>query len=210
MSEPDHLYIKPMPLLATPSKGAAFPFFYVNPKDPKYTPIVQRFNTAKAPLDMFAPIGNSPVMISKTSLKKIVPIWHELAVKMKTDEEANAAFGWVVEMWAYSIASAQAGVEYNLHPEMMLQPPWDKSFSIKGKDAYIIHYTYGDDFDEEGRFTPGKVGSWHFDKRDYMQQAPSKIKMPPRGANPVVDKLVKMINDAIDEVPKETGNVWGI
>ena len=26
---------------------------------------------------------------------------------------------------------------------MALQPPWDTSFKIKGKDAYMIHYTYG-------------------------------------------------------------------
>ena len=49
------------------------------PEDPKFTPIVQRFNDVKAPISMFAPIGNSPVMISKTALKKVVPLWHELA-----------------------------------------------------------------------------------------------------------------------------------
>ena len=32
MSEPDHLYLRPMPLLATEKKAAAFPFFYINPK----------------------------------------------------------------------------------------------------------------------------------------------------------------------------------
>ena len=37
-----------------------------------------------------------------------------------------------------------------------------------GKDAYMIHFTYGDDFNEMGVFTPGKVGYWHWDKRDYM------------------------------------------
>lgn len=210
MSEPDHLYVRPMPLLATRTKAAAFPFFYVNPKDPKYTPIVQRFNDARAPIDTFAPIGNSPVMISKTALKKVVPLWHELAVKMKKDPEANRAFGWVVEMWAYSIASAQAGVEYALHPEMMLQPPWDTSFKINGKDAYLIHYTYGDDFDDGGRFTPGKVGSWHFDKRDYTARAPGKIPPPPKGANPVVHKLIQMINDAVDEIPANGGQPWGV
>jgi hypothetical protein len=89
MSEPDHLYLKPMPLLASMTKAAAFPFFYINPKDPRYTPIVQRFNTVGAPLSMFAPIGNSPVMISKTALAKVVPLWHELAVKMKKDPEVG-------------------------------------------------------------------------------------------------------------------------
>ena len=32
----------------------------------------------------------------------------------------------------------------------------------------MIHFTYGDDFNEMGVFTPGKVGYWHWDKRDYM------------------------------------------
>jgi len=209
MSEPDHLYLRPMPLLATPLKAAAFPFFYINPMDPKYTPIVQRFNKVKAPMSMFAPIGNSPVMISKTSLKKVVPLWHELAVTMKKDPEANAAFGWVVEMWAYSIASAQAGVTYQLFPEMALQPPWDTEFKLGGMDAYMIHYTYGDDFDDSGRFTPGKVGSWHFDKRDYMAKAPEKQTPPPLAANKVVHKLIEMLNTAIDEIPKG-GTPWGI
>ena len=58
-------------MLATPTRAAAFPFFYINPREARFTPIVQRFNTAKAPLEMFAPIGNSPVMISKESLKKV-------------------------------------------------------------------------------------------------------------------------------------------
>ena len=48
-------------------------------------------------------------MISVDQLREVVPVWHDLAVRMKKDEEANAAFGWVVEMWAYSIASAQVG-----------------------------------------------------------------------------------------------------
>ena len=31
----------------------------------------------------------------------------------------------------------------------------------------MIHFTYGDDFNEQGVFTPGKVGHWHWDKRDW-------------------------------------------
>ena len=44
MSEPDHLYLEPIPLLATEGFAAAFPFFYINPKEPRFTPIVQKFN----------------------------------------------------------------------------------------------------------------------------------------------------------------------
>ena len=82
MSEPDHLYLKPMPLLASMTKAAAFPFFYINPKDPRYTPM-------GANMLRGAPTGNSPVMISKTALAKVVPLWHELAVKMKKDPEVG-------------------------------------------------------------------------------------------------------------------------
>jgi hypothetical protein len=50
-----------------------------------------------------------------------------------------------------------------------------------------------------------EVGSWHFDKRDYMGKAPGKITPPPAGANAVVHRLIEMINTAIDEIPN-----WGI
>ena len=159
MTEPDHLYLRGMPLFATPTRAAAFPFFYIDPKKPEFTPIVQKYNEVKAPIDAFAPIGNSPVMISVESLSRVVPKWHDLAVAMKQDPEADKAFGWVIEMWAYSIASAQVGVTYELHPEMMLQPPWDDSFQVKGKEAYIIHYTYGQDFAKSGWRRRGKSGS---------------------------------------------------
>ena len=46
--------------------------------------------------------------------------------------------------------------------------PLPLSFGAQnGKDAYMIHFTYGDDFNEKGEFTPGKVGFWHWDKRDW-------------------------------------------
>jgi hypothetical protein len=47
----------------------------------------------------------------------------------------------------------------------------------------MIHFTYGDDFDEKGEFTPGKVGHWHWDKRDYTVGARSchgsLLRLPP-------------------------------
>ena len=32
------------------------------------------------------------------NLKKLVPLWFELSVKMKADREADGAFGWMLEM----------------------------------------------------------------------------------------------------------------
>jgi hypothetical protein len=202
MTEPDHLYLRGMPLFATPKTAAAFPFFYIDPKNKDFEPIVQKYNEVKAPIDAFAPIGNSPVMIAVESLAKVVPKWHDLAVAMKQDPAADKAFGWVIEMWAYSIASAQVGVTYELHPEMMLQPPWDGSFKIKGKDAYIIHYTYGQDFARSGEATPGKIGEWHFDKRDFTGFPPkTPFPMPPKDAHEVIQKMMTIINDGITELP---------
>ena len=204
MTEPDHLYLRPIPLLAKPKLAAAFPFFYINPKDPKFTPIVQKFNKVNADLKDFAPIGNSPVMIHKDELKKVCTVWDTLAIKMKQDPETNAAFGWVLEMWAYSIASAQVGVKYDLVPEFMLQPPWDRTEQVRGgKKGYILHYTYGQDFNEKGQFTPGKIGHWHWDKRDFTWKKPPKegFEMPPKGTHELTIKLMEMINDGIRSIP---------
>jgi hypothetical protein len=30
-----------------------------------------------------------------------------------------------------------------------------------------MHYTYGQDLSEDGAFTPGVRGFWHWDKREY-------------------------------------------
>jgi len=177
MLEPDHIFIKPPPLLATPTKAAAFPFFYIEPQAKENSDIIKKFNKHNVPIHKFAPIGNSPVMIHKDQLKPVVELWSNLSISIKQDEEADAKWGWVQEMFAYSIASTQVEpvVEYELVPELMLQPPWDDQLTAEnGKEAYIIHFTYGNDFNEQGVFTPGKIGSWHFDKRDFMVRKETK------------------------------------
>jgi hypothetical protein len=39
------------------------------------------------------PVGSSPVMIHKRDLQKLVHTWHDMAVKMKKDPEADRAWG---------------------------------------------------------------------------------------------------------------------
>ncbi|KAL4518212.1 hypothetical protein Ndes2437A_g04508 [Nannochloris sp. 'desiccata'] len=206
MSEPDHIFIKPPPLWATPTKAAAFPFFYIEPQSKENSDIIQKFNKKKVPIHKFAPIGNSPVMIHKDQLKPVVEIWSNLSISIKQDEEADAKWGWVQEMFAWSIASTQVEpvVEYELVPELMLQPPWDAQLTAEnGKEAYIIHFTYGNDFNEQGVFTPGKIGSWHFDKRDYMEKYPPlNFPMPPKGCtNEAVKKIISCLNEASKNLP---------
>ncbi|KAJ4867666.1 hypothetical protein Rs2_50788 [Raphanus sativus] len=169
MSEPDHVIVKPIPNLAKDGFGAAFPFFYIEPK--KYEKVLRKYYPEeRGPVTNIDPIGNSPVI---EDLKKIAPTWMNVSLAMKKDPEADKAFGWVLEYltityviyrYAYAVSSALHGVSNVLHKNFMIQPPWDKEVG----DKYIIHYTYGCDFDMKGHLTYGKVGEWRFDKRSYI------------------------------------------
>uniref|UniRef100_A0A453QXY2 Hydroxyproline O-arabinosyltransferase-like domain-containing protein n=1 Tax=Aegilops tauschii subsp. strangulata TaxID=200361 RepID=A0A453QXY2_AEGTS len=77
------------------------------------------------------------------SLSRIAPTWMNISLAMKKDPEADKAFGWVLEMYAYAVSSALHGVGNILHKDFMIQPPWDLEIG----DSFIIHYTYGCDYD---------------------------------------------------------------
>jgi hypothetical protein len=101
-----------------------------------------------------------------------------ISIAMKKDPETDKAFGWVLEMYAYAVASALHGVGNILHKEFMIQPPWDLEIG----DAFIIHYTYGCDYDMKGKLTYGKIGEWRFDKRSYDSKPPPRnLPLPPNG-----------------------------
>lgn len=64
MSEPDHIIMKPIPNLARNGMGAAFPFFYIEPK--KYENVLRKyFPEENGPVSNIDPIGNSPVIVGK-------------------------------------------------------------------------------------------------------------------------------------------------
>jgi len=200
MSEPDHIIVKPIPNLSKDGLGAAFPFFYIEPK--KYEKILRKFFPEnKGPITNIDPIGNSPVIVGKESLKKIAPTWMNVSLAMKTDPEADKAFGWVLEMYAYAVASALHDVGNILRKDFMLQPPWDTEIGEK----FIIHYTYGCDYDMQGKLTYGKIGEWRFDKRSHTDAYPPKnLPLPPPGVPESVVTLVKMVNEASENIPN-----WG-
>jgi hypothetical protein len=61
----------------------------------------------------------------------------------------------------------------------------------------IIHYTYGQDFDEHGKHTYGYVGPWHWDKRDYGRYYPDlPIVRPAAGTPDTVFKLIEAVEEA--------------
>ena len=141
------------------------------------------------------PIGNSPVIISKKDLTAIAPTWMNMSLAIKKDPEADKAWRWVLEMYGYSLSSHLHNVHYKLVPKMQAQPPWD----TKIRDFVMIHFTYGMDYTLDGKFTPGKIGQWRFDKRSYMGSFPPKqLAPPPKNVPELVQKLIEMINGKLN------------
>ncbi|KAL3566094.1 hypothetical protein D5086_031509 [Populus alba] len=200
MAEPDHIIVKPIPNLSKDGLGAAFPFFYIEPR--KYESVLRKyFPEDKGPITNIDPIGNSSVIIGKESLKKIAPTWMNVSLAMKKDPETDKAFGWVLEMYGYAVSSALHGVGNILYKDFMIQPPWDTEVGKK----FIIHYTYGCDYDMKGKLTYGKIGEWRFDKRSYDNAIPPRnLPLPPPGVPESVVTLVKMVNEATANIPN-----WG-
>jgi hypothetical protein len=66
-------------------------------------------------------------------------------------------WGWVQEMYAFAISVYLIGVRHvDLALHLMAQPPWDARMELSAnKPFYILHYTYGNDFTLEGKYTPG-------------------------------------------------------
>lgn len=59
MSEPDHVWLKPMPNLMVGQRPASFPFFYIEPSKTEFLPITQKFTgpLTRKQAEQIAPIG---------------------------------------------------------------------------------------------------------------------------------------------------------
>ncbi|XP_061342816.1 hydroxyproline O-arabinosyltransferase PLENTY [Gastrolobium bilobum] len=198
MAEPDHIFVNPLPNLARGTRPAGYPFFYIKPAENEK--IIRKFYPKeKGPVTDVDPIGNSPVIIQKSLMEEIAPTWVNVSLRMKDDTETDKAFGWVLEMYAYAVASALHGVKHILRKDFMLQPPWD--FNVG--ENFIIHYTYGCDYNLKGELTYGKIGEWRFDKRSYLMGPPPKnLSLPPPAVPESVERLVMMVNEATANIPE--------
>ncbi|BBN67539.1 hypothetical protein Prudu_107S001200, partial [Prunus dulcis] len=171
MAEPDHIFVNPLPNLAHGNSPAGYPFFYIIPAENEK--IIRKFYPEeKGPVTDIDPIGNSPVIIKKSLLEEIAPTWVNVSLRMKDDPETDKAFGWVLEMYAYAVASALHGVRHILRKDFMLQ----------------------------GELTYGKIGEWRFDKRSYLNGPPPRnLSLPLQEFLKI--RLVKMVNEATANIP---------
>ena len=204
MSEPDHLWLKPLPNMMVGQHAAAFPFFYIEPSSKEFFPIVKRVlkrdDLTREESEDIAPIGNAPTMLSLDQLKALSNKWLNMSIFIHHDDEANSKWGWVQEMYAFAMALFSTGEkDVSLHKEWMAQPPWDEKLD----PFYLLHYTYGMDFNNQGEFTPGKYGEWRFDKREYISVPPPRnLTEPPKMCkSELVRHLIKSINEATSLIP---------
>lgn len=125
------------------------------------------------------PVGPSPALMHVNSLKRLTPLWLNLSVELKADPEADAAFGWVLEMWGYSLACANLGIQNFVWQQLQIEPSatWHQNLTVE--DPYIYHYTFGVEYTADGVPVVGAVGEWSLDKRHYFGGYPPKALEPP-------------------------------
>jgi hypothetical protein len=88
--------------------------------------------------------SSAPLLRSLLLLPPLHPTHHSLLSPLLCVQ----AWGWVQEMYGFTIAVWLAGIKrVDLFMNMMAQPPWDEQLNMdEGRPFHIIHYTYGMDY----------------------------------------------------------------
>ena len=81
-----------------------------------------------------------------------------LSFQLKRDPEAEKVFGWVLEMWGYTLASTRLGVRHLVWPSFQTEPSALWHTQLDGA-PHIYHYTFGLEFTADGLPAAG-VGEW--------------------------------------------------
>ena len=195
IAETDHVLMKPLPNLATETTPSAYGFGYMH-ASASVQPIIERFAPG-VNWQSVQPIGPSPVIITKKQLELITPDWLQLSLALKKDSTADRRFGWVLEMWGWSIAAAKHGIAHDVNGAWQIEPGAGRDIpraggARRGADGYeeqppqhyIFHYTYGIEYSLAGRVQTGQIGEWSLDKRHYgVSYPPRNLAAAPAGAS---------------------------
>jgi hypothetical protein len=131
------------------------------------------------------PIG-FPLIVSEEELRAITDRWYILTEEMRGDRLTLKDGGWVVEMWAFVVAAAECGVEFQVKRNC--------SFSNENlhPDHRLIHYTYA---------TTSRSG-FHWDKRQYKPWSPMprlRVDVPTAGValHQVIEEYRCLVEDSV-------------
>merc|ERR1719160_2117255 len=204
--EPDHFLTRPVPNLAVQKQSpVAFDFWYMHGEGHPESAALVRRHCPRCP-ETVQPLGPSPVIASKETFHDLAPRWLELSIALRKDSDADAgitaagaANNWVSEMWAYSMAAAEANVTHDLLPLM-----WElNGLPAQGKppsynDTFMFHYAFPMYLDNSGSYLGDEAEAvWVFDKHEYRSQYPlSPIPALPSGAGDAEHHFVSMLNEA--------------
>jgi len=203
IAETDHLLLADIPNRATPKLNVAFFFPYMSPVPAEQANVVKRYFDGDH-LSV-SPVGPSPAIMHVDNLKKLTPLWYQLSVDLKHDNAADRAFGWVLEMWGYSIACARVGVKHYVWQQFQIEPSATWHQNVSAEDPYIYHYTFGVEYSLDGIPVVGAVGEWSLDKRHYFGAAPPKdLDRPPECAQECAWVWWRMFNEAT----RALGTMW--
>jgi len=207
IAETDHILMHPIPNSAKRGSPMAYVFNYMGP-NPGYADIIRTAwpEGGAAGYRQVQSIGPSPVIIHRKDLEAIAKPWEETAVALKTNERANAALGWVIEMWGYSIAAAKIGLRHQEFADFQVEPgALSSSSQLRGFTSryWIFHYTYQFEYMLDGSpCKPWTIGEYSLDKRHFSDVYPvAPLPEPPKGANEAAFYLLRAFNEAMDAIP---------
>ncbi|KAL6775904.1 hypothetical protein ACKKBG_A18975 [Auxenochlorella protothecoides x Auxenochlorella symbiontica] len=204
MMEPDHVWVRPMPNIMINDRPIGYPFFYMEPATSGMLKVMQKFlgPLSRSEIEQkVAPLGSSPMLITMGDLQKVAPLWLAYGTIIHKDVEANKAFGFVKEMYAFIIGLYHAGIlDTDLSPEMMAQPPYDNLYMGA---YYIMHYTYAFEYREDGSHWGSYDAPYRYDKRKYAHVIqPRNLTMPPAGVqNDQVWWVLNAMKEAMNAIP---------
>ena len=103
MSEPDHVFLRPLQNLMIGNNPAAFPFFYIDPSRKDYVHITQKFvgaDKTRHDCEKIAPIGNSPTFLRFDDLRTVAGPWVNTSIAIFQDKESNKVrLAGVARVW---------------------------------------------------------------------------------------------------------------
>ena len=118
--ETDHVFMRPLPNLATESKPVAWDFGYMH-ANPRQNGIIQKYCSTCESKDL-DPVGPSPLLIHIAQLEKLTQDWLDFSLGLRSNSDAEAVMqGWVQEMWGYSIAAAAHGIKHNVLRDLQVE-----------------------------------------------------------------------------------------
>jgi hypothetical protein len=175
--DPDCIFLSKCVREVQQGKPAAQLYSYMAPDGGLGKLIISRH--CRKNRNLVQPVG-IPVAIHKDDLKNISPRWLEVTREIRDDRASHVAAGWIAEMFGYTIAAAELGLNHTI--ERLCVFPGENSI-----DAPFMHYCSPSEHKELGFH-------WHKGVYKPWEQPP----MPPVGSPKAAIVLAETLREAAE------------